>query len=377
MPAFAFAYGSFGDILATGQLIVKIIVILRKGTRSDECAETEKELKSLGGDLANLTLMPVDDAVQASPLAQSVADRVQEEIRRCHRLMVHFFSKMNATSGLFQRLMWAVSEERELATFRMRIIERRTALGVVVGMLNSGMLLAVQDRVVERYTQTQDTVVNGVSSLAQQLATYQQQIVAVVRQVSRSVAEDLFVVISPTGVSIPVPLAYCGTFLALVPILDAYFKSQTDRQDIPYWWIITTSDGSEPLEHWHPTASIKLSLVSRPRVENLLLADVWYRNQCAWCGNPFAILSEQSLQCQIRPNSRCESLAQLFGQVVSWEVFLSRLVMLSSPSANFLCDHLATPSRRWIIEQPLSGAQAPWGPCGITRRRGGVSMGSS
>ncbi|KAJ7755878.1 hypothetical protein B0H16DRAFT_1539976 [Mycena metata] len=196
MPAFAFAYGSFGDILATGQLIVKVIVILRKGTRSDECAETEKELKSLGGDLANLTRMPVDDAVQTSPLAQSVADRVQEEIRRCHGLMVHFFSKMNATRGLLQRLMWAASEEKELATFRMRIIERRTALGVIVGMLNSGMLLAVQDRVLEQHTQTQDTVVNGVNSLAQQLATYQQQIVAVVCQLSRRVVE---VVISPAG----------------------------------------------------------------------------------------------------------------------------------------------------------------------------------
>ncbi|KAJ7739870.1 hypothetical protein B0H16DRAFT_1729247 [Mycena metata] len=70
MPAFAFAYGSFGDILATGQLIVKIIIILRQGTRSDECAETEKELKSLGGDLANLTRMPTDDAAQTSPLGQ-------------------------------------------------------------------------------------------------------------------------------------------------------------------------------------------------------------------------------------------------------------------------------------------------------------------
>ncbi|KAJ7755875.1 hypothetical protein B0H16DRAFT_1886161 [Mycena metata] len=213
MPAFAFAYGSFGDILAMGQLIIKISIILRRrGAQSDECAETEKEFKSLGGDLANLTRMPVDDAVQTLPLAQSVADRVQEEIRQCHRLMVHFFSRMNATSGLFQRLIWAVSEERELATFRMRIIERRTALGVVVGILNSGMLLAVQNHVIEGNTETQHTVVNGVNSLAQQLAMYQQQIIAVVRQVSRGVVEDLFVVISPTGVSIPVPLAYCSTY---------------------------------------------------------------------------------------------------------------------------------------------------------------------
>ncbi|KAJ7739882.1 hypothetical protein B0H16DRAFT_1729259 [Mycena metata] len=281
MPAFAFAYGSFGDILATGQLIVKIIVILRKGTRSDECAATEKELKSLGGDLANLTLTPVDDAVQTSPLARSVADRVQEEIRRCHGLMVHFFSKMNATSGLFQRLMWAASEERELATFRMRIIERRTALGVVIGMLNVNVI-----------THTRDTVESGVNSLAQQLATYQQQIVAVVRQVSRGVTEDLFVIISPAGVSIPVPLAYCGTFRDLRRILNAYFKPEPDRRDTPYW-IITSDAGSE----FRPTASMELVIISRPGNSPIGL---WYQTHCAWCGSPLAALGQQSLKCQIR-----------------------------------------------------------------------------
>ncbi|KAJ7755874.1 hypothetical protein B0H16DRAFT_1722030 [Mycena metata] len=297
MPAFAYAYGSFGDILATGQLIVKIIVILRRGTQSNECAETERELKSLGGDLANLTLIPVDDVVQPSPLAQSVADRIQEEIRRCHRFMAHFFSKLNATSGLFRRFIWAVSEERELSTFRMRIIERRSALDVVIGMLNSGMLLAVQDRVSERNSQIQDIVVNGVNSLAQQLATYQQQIVAVVGRVSRGLVEDLFVVISPAGVSIPVPLAYCPRYSDLVRILDTYFKRHTDRRDRLYCMVVTSDDDSNP-SHEQPTALMELLLVSRPK--GLLLTHVWYREQCARCGMPLAVLGQQSPECQIR-----------------------------------------------------------------------------
>ncbi|KAJ7739881.1 hypothetical protein B0H16DRAFT_1694425 [Mycena metata] len=317
MPALAFAYGSFGDILATGQLIVKIIVILRRGAQSDECAETEKELKSLGSDLANLTRMP-DDAVQASPLAWSVADRIQEEIRRCHRLMVHFFSKMNATSGgLFQRLMWAASEERELATFRMRIIERRTALGVVVGMLNSGMLLAVQDRVIEQHTQLEDTVMNGVNSLAQQLATYQQQIVAVVRRVSRGVMEDLFVVISPAGVSIPIPLVYCPRYSDLVRILDAYFDGKVEA---PFFWMIESSGNFVPeydsnlnfVSPEGPKASMQLDIIYACD-DPLVAWHVWFRSQCARCGSP---LGEQALKCQVRLSSHCESFAQLTDKAI-------------------------------------------------------------
>ncbi|KAF8171218.1 hypothetical protein K438DRAFT_1982210 [Mycena galopus ATCC 62051] len=78
MPAFAFAYGSFADILATTQLVIKVVGLLRSGSRSVECAETEEELKSLSTDLANLKSMPVDDALQSSPMALSVAARVQK-----------------------------------------------------------------------------------------------------------------------------------------------------------------------------------------------------------------------------------------------------------------------------------------------------------
>ncbi|KAJ7044869.1 hypothetical protein C8F04DRAFT_1174622 [Mycena alexandri] len=98
MPAFAFTYGSFGDILATGQLVVKIIIILRRGTRSDECAETEKELKSLGGDLASLTRIPIDETI-SDALATSVASRIQEEVQRCHLDMLRFYTKINASNG--------------------------------------------------------------------------------------------------------------------------------------------------------------------------------------------------------------------------------------------------------------------------------------
>ncbi|KAF7325312.1 hypothetical protein MVEN_02631600 [Mycena venus] len=148
MSAFAFTYGSFGDILATGQLVAKVIVLLRNGRRSSECAETEKELKSLGTDLENITHIPLDEAHQSSPITLSIAARIRDEVHHCHLIILRFFQKINASdNGFMHKLLWAASEEKELTAFRMRVIERRTALSVVVGMMNSGTLLAVQDRV--------------------------------------------------------------------------------------------------------------------------------------------------------------------------------------------------------------------------------------
>ncbi|KAF7360531.1 hypothetical protein MVEN_00784100 [Mycena venus] len=221
MPVLAIAYGSFGDILATAQLVARVVILLRNGIRSAEYAETEKELKSLGADLANLTLIPVDEALQSSPMALSVATRIQEEVRRCHLLILKFFEKLSSSNGLIRKIMWAASQDRELVTLRMRIIERRMALSVVVGMMNSGMLLAVQDRVCAGNSQIRD-VLDGVSCIAQQLTIYQQQIVAVVRHVSHGVSEETFVVVSPAGVSIPFPLVYCRTYKDLRRILNAY-----------------------------------------------------------------------------------------------------------------------------------------------------------
>jgi hypothetical protein len=49
-----------------------------------------------------------------------------------------------------------------------------------------------------------------VSGLAQQLAAYQEQVTA--DHVPRGVAEAVFVVISPTGISIPISVIYCSSY---------------------------------------------------------------------------------------------------------------------------------------------------------------------
>ncbi|KAJ7129167.1 hypothetical protein C8R44DRAFT_71771 [Mycena epipterygia] len=174
MPVFAFAFGCFGDILATAQLVAMTVIFLhRSGKQSKECAETEKELKSLGNDLAHLTIMSVDAALPTtSPVALSFAARIQAEVIRCHKIMARFFTKISASRGLLQKMVWAVSEEKELAAFRMQVVERRTALGLVVGLMNSGALVAVRDRIDEVGGQVRSgnqKIQDGVSGLAKQL----------------------------------------------------------------------------------------------------------------------------------------------------------------------------------------------------------------
>ncbi|KAJ7462100.1 hypothetical protein FB451DRAFT_1404580 [Mycena latifolia] len=237
MPVLALAYGSFGDILATVQLAIRIAIILRRsGTPSSECAETEKELKLLGGDLdlAHLTLQ----RMSASSLSPFVDKRIREKASLCHAVMARFFAKLPAQQSLWQNIRWAVSEVKDLAALRMQLIERRTALGLLVEILNSVAMLAVAERVETvggqislGSTQIQD-VQAGVSGLARQLSHYQEQIIALVNHVPHGVSETIFVVITPTGGSIPIALAYCKTFNDVPRIFKTYLHGTKDADRI-------------------------------------------------------------------------------------------------------------------------------------------------
>ncbi|KAJ7748806.1 ankyrin repeat-containing domain protein [Mycena maculata] len=139
---FALAFGSFGDFVSAIQLIPDIIEVMRGGGKSSrEWAETEKELKALCADLTNiLTLEP-------TALDQAIANRLKEEGAHCRSTAFEFYSKITASRGIFQRLWWATSEEKELVEFRRQLIACRAALSGVVGQINLAVLGDVRDRV--------------------------------------------------------------------------------------------------------------------------------------------------------------------------------------------------------------------------------------
>ncbi|KAJ6536767.1 hypothetical protein DFH09DRAFT_1369322 [Mycena vulgaris] len=290
MPVFAFGFGSFGDILAAVQLAVRIAIILRQSGNSTESAETEKELKALSCDLdlADRTLQQT----AGSPLASFVAARIRDEVVQCHKLMARFFMKITTPQSLVQKIRWAASQEKELAKLKTQIIERRSALGLVMDVINSGALMAVRDHVDDvggqctmvsatlpssfgdvggqvrhghtliqdvqngvssfsmqldevggqvrhGHTQIQD-VHNGVSSVAQrldetasavllqQLATYHEQVIAVIRHVPDGISEAMFVVISPIGIPIPISLTFCTSYNLLDDILKRYMRGRKE-----------------------------------------------------------------------------------------------------------------------------------------------------
>ncbi|KAJ6561401.1 hypothetical protein DFH09DRAFT_1159882, partial [Mycena vulgaris] len=254
MPVFALGFGSFGDILATIQLAVRIAIVVRQSGRSIEYTETEKELMSLNHDLdlAHRTLQKKLD----SPLAPFVAERIRDEIVRCHKLMASFFAKISAPQGLWQKVRRAASQERGLAA--LQVIERRTALSLVLGIVNSGALMAVWDRieavgdqVVRAHGLIQDVhsgvsqqladvdgqvrhghklIQDGMSGIIQQLANYlyHEQVVAVIKHVPTGVSEAMLFALSPTGISIPIPATYCDSFEVLDNIIRSYSRGWKD-----------------------------------------------------------------------------------------------------------------------------------------------------
>ncbi|KAJ7053178.1 hypothetical protein C8F01DRAFT_1260832 [Mycena amicta] len=295
MPVFALAFGSFGDILATIQLAIRIAVLLRQsGSPSPECEETVQELKALSSqlDLAHSTLQETPETA----LTPVVAEQIQNEVAQCHRIMARFFNRLVAPQSFLKRIWLATAEEKLLAAFRTQIIERKVALGVVVGLINSGALRAVEQRVFEvsgevdhgirdinegvmvvrnrvdevggQVRRWNDTVQDCIAQVREQvnegnhrilgvdegvmivrarvdevgsqirlgndvmsgLASQLAQVMAVITHVPHGISHETFRIVSPTGITIPIPILFCRSYKDLHRILKAYFSG---REDIP------------------------------------------------------------------------------------------------------------------------------------------------
>ncbi|KAJ7211777.1 hypothetical protein GGX14DRAFT_565005 [Mycena pura] len=292
MPVVAFAFGSFGDILAVIQLAIAIAIFFyQRGKPSTECTEAEKEVELLRNDLFLVHLALQRTA--GSPLAPIANERIQNEVVRCQKLLAPNFAKITAPRGLWQKVRWVTSQEKELAAFKAQVIERRTALNLILEFINSGALLALPDRIDQgvgglsqqlatchAQIETQmaansdalfalpDRIDQGVGGLSQQLATCHArietqmaansgallalpdridqgvgglsqllatcraeivaEIMATVSHIPCGVYEAMFVVISPTGISIPISLTLCVSYEVLDDILTTYMRHRRE-----------------------------------------------------------------------------------------------------------------------------------------------------
>jgi hypothetical protein len=139
MAAVGFAHRSFGDILGTIKLISKIVEAIRdSGRTSTKWSETVQELQSLCSDLTHLTTFQ-----HTSPLDWVVADRLKAEGARCFSTTLNFHSKITGgtSQGIFQKVWWTTSEQKDLATFRTQLNERRVALWGMLALLDRCVLV--------------------------------------------------------------------------------------------------------------------------------------------------------------------------------------------------------------------------------------------
>ncbi|KAJ7741088.1 hypothetical protein B0H16DRAFT_1757323 [Mycena metata] len=102
--------------------------------------EIETELKALCDQLTYLGL-------SFPTLEPLVALQITQEVGRCRGVLGRFSDKVKSAEGWMHKIMWAISANKALATFRREVIERKTALGVLIGLMHLGALAAVGDRV--------------------------------------------------------------------------------------------------------------------------------------------------------------------------------------------------------------------------------------
>jgi hypothetical protein len=136
MPIFAAAltYGSFGDILDTARLAKHIIDVLCNGGGSVQRQNLISALKGLCDDMASLATVFNDDLL--SPQALALAAKLSAEVASCRSFVHQFSAKLATSSGVLWRILTVVSEERELAEWRIQISERRDVLHLLVAVLN-------------------------------------------------------------------------------------------------------------------------------------------------------------------------------------------------------------------------------------------------
>jgi hypothetical protein len=88
-------------------------------------------LKSFYGEMATLMSLL---GTNSSADAQSIVDRISEELNSCHSLMEKLYAKIRST-GILTRIWLALSEEKGLVSWRAEMAEHRTAIGALLTSL--------------------------------------------------------------------------------------------------------------------------------------------------------------------------------------------------------------------------------------------------
>jgi phosphomevalonate kinase len=140
MAQLALTYGSFGDLLETAKLVVKVVRLLRANGRtklSQERLALATKLQTLNSDLITLDSIAAGVHIDLSSThTLLVVIRVRAEVEACRMVLTQFLDKLAAPRGFLGSMIVALSEESELARFKTEISSPMKVIRTLLSMLN-------------------------------------------------------------------------------------------------------------------------------------------------------------------------------------------------------------------------------------------------
>jgi hypothetical protein len=131
MPGFAFTVGSFGDIIAMGEIIIKIGQALYRA--SEQSPEYQELMHELGSCLQIFTRVTAAEEDIKSEEARRRHRDVLYAASACRRDMVEFLERRppQGTSA-WNKITWVVSGPKETTKLRERLAAHRHTLTVLL-----------------------------------------------------------------------------------------------------------------------------------------------------------------------------------------------------------------------------------------------------
>ncbi|KAJ7879146.1 hypothetical protein B0H13DRAFT_961240 [Mycena leptocephala] len=214
----ALSYGSFGDLVETARLAVKIVRILRDGGKmSRERLALAADLQTLNSDLIILECVASGVTLDSScTRSLSVLLRIRSEVDSCRAILAQFLEHLSVPRGILGNIFLAVVEENELAKFRGLISVPLNNIHTLILTLNlvtsQGVGMQLKD------------IGSRVESLGTQFDQFLTSCQETVSQlpIPRGVSDDIFCVIDPVGGNIPISLRYCRVYDDLDRIIKAH-----------------------------------------------------------------------------------------------------------------------------------------------------------
>lgn len=136
MPVFAFTFGSLGDFIALGELIVKLgIALYKPGEATRDYEELRDELNLILQILGHIN---VCKGQELSTEAAQVLCLVNLQVKECQNIIQIFLNKIPSAPGakrnIRKTLKWTVTGPRKVADVREKLSRQKDILNMLLQM---------------------------------------------------------------------------------------------------------------------------------------------------------------------------------------------------------------------------------------------------